>query len=143
MKYIILLLACAGLASAQSTRVATVSAYEVTGDSTTLFTFSAPFVMHDIVVIIDTAWGYSDSLKIGTSGLLAQRPGNLLSTDSTGRHVAAGKRVYIGQSISGLNGSVTLYHPNPTGPITGRVIVYFRWTDIAAAPGTVTFTTLE
>lgn len=141
--FLLLLLLSGAIAQAQTSQSVVVSAFETSGDSTVLFPLSAPAVLHDIIVIIDTAWARSDSLKIGTAGYTSQRPANLLSTDSSGRAVASGRRAYIGQSIALLGGSIVLYHPNATASTTGRIIVHVRWTDIAAPRGSVTATTLE
>jgi hypothetical protein len=119
------------------------SAYQVTGDSTELLALSAPVLIIRMIVVVDSAWIASDSLKIGTTGTSSLRPGDWWGTDSTSRGTdTTYKRIYLNAAEwTGALRSLFLYHPDleEAGDARriGKIDVYIWWQDF---PGSDEFT---
>lgn len=119
------------------------SAYQVEGDSTLVMSFPAPVLIIRIVVVIDSAWLASDSVKIGTVGTVSLRPGEWWGSDSTSRGTdTTYKRIYLNAvDWTGALRSLQLYHPGLVEAgdprRIGKISVYIWWQDF---PGSDEFT---
>lgn len=104
----------------------TVHAETLTGDSTLLFDPASNYLIRGIAIIVDSAWRASDSIKIGTSGWCAQRPGNLFAMDSANLNQLYSRTwLYSGLWEHGKK-PIMLYHRGLSGA-SGKLMVYV-WT---------------
>ena len=136
--YSLILLFCAVIAYGQNFSPAppylfSVSAYQVEGDSTLVFSLPSPVLVVRMVVTVDSAWLATDSLKVGTVGNVGQRPGNWWGSDSTSRGSdSTYKRIYLNAtSWTGAARSLYLYHPGllTEGNRIGKIEVYVWYQD--------------
>lgn len=122
---------CAQSFTGPQTAYFELSAYKATGDSTLVWAPDLPAIVHRVIVVIDSAWNGSDSLKIGVTGFNRQRPGDVWSSDSLDRGSnTAISRVYLNTASMFLAArGIYLYHVL-TGTKLGKIRVFITYQSI-------------